>query len=98
MSKKVYFVANIKINNAEEYDKYIAEAGEVFSKYKGTYLVVENSPVLLEGSWNYTRNVIIQFESKDDFDAWYYSDEYQKILKHRLKGAECDTILVDSLG
>lgn len=89
-----YFVANIKIKNEEEYQKYIDRAGEVFSKYNGKYLAVDNNPEKLEGKWNYTRAVIIEFKSKNDFDNWYNSKEYQEILKFRLNGSECDTILI----
>ena len=93
-----YFVAQISIKDEKEYENYIAGADSVFSKYNGKYLAVDNSPQLLEGNWNYTRTVIIEFPNKSDFDAWYSSTEYQSILKHRLKAADCDTILVKGLG
>ncbi len=92
----VYFIANIKITNEAEYQKYIDGVEQVFSKFKGKYLVVDNSPKLLEGEWNYTRNVVIEFPDETEFESWYNSKEYQSILKHRLKGAICDTILVKS--
>ena len=81
----------------EEYQKYINEAEEVFKKYNGRYLAVDNNPELLEGGWDYTRSVIITFNSRNDFEAWYHSPEYQQILKHRLAGAVCDTILAKGL-
>ena len=92
-----YFIAQIRINDNEEYQKYIDKSGEVFKLYKGKYLSVDNNPEIIEGDWNYTRTVLIKFESKDDFKAWYNSDDYQKILKHRLNAADCDTILVKGL-
>jgi uncharacterized protein (DUF1330 family) len=92
-----YFVAQIKINDKEEYSKYLQYVDEVFSRYKGEYLAVDESPAVLEGSWNYTKSVLIKFKSKEDFEAWYYSDDYQNILKHRLKGAKCDSILLEGL-
>jgi uncharacterized protein (DUF1330 family) len=92
-----YFIANIKINNPEEYTHYINDAEEIFNKFNGEYLAVDNHPEVLEGSWEYTRNVLIKFSSRADFDKWYNSDEYQKILRHRLKAASCDTVLVKGL-
>ncbi len=89
-----YFIANIKIQDEKEYQKYIEKADEVFSKYKGEYISVDNNPIVLEGNWDYTRTVLIKFTSKEDFDNWYNSSEYQNILKHRLKAAICDTILI----
>ncbi len=92
-----YFFAQIKIKDDKEYQRYIEKAGDIFKKFKGEYLSVDNAPVIIEGQWNYTRAVLIKFKNKDDFNAWYNSYEYQKILKHRLKAADCDTILVKSL-
>ena len=89
-----YFVANIKIDDHDEYKKYVDEVEEVFSKYNGKYLALDDNPKLLEGVWNYTRSVIIEFNSKADFEKWYNSDDYQRILKSRLKAAKCDTILI----
>jgi uncharacterized protein (DUF1330 family) len=92
-----YFIAQIKINDNYEYQKYIEKSGEIFKKYNGKYLSVDNEPIVLEGQWNYTRTVLIKFKSKIDFENWYKSDDYQKILKYRLKGADCDTILIKGL-
>lgn len=89
-----YFIANIQIRDEEEYRLYLTEAGKIFERYNGQYLAIDDQPEVLEGSWNYTRTVLIRFGSKDDFDQWYESEAYRKILKHRLKGAVCDSILV----
>lgn len=90
-----YFSANIRINNPEEYQKYLHKADEVFSKFNGKYLAVDNSPVLLEGKWDYSKAVLIKFDTRLDFENWYNSDDYQMILKYRLSGASCDTILIE---
>ncbi len=92
-----FFVAQIKINDFDEYKKYVDNSGDVFKKYKGEYLAVDNNPAILEGNWEYSRAVIIKFENSDDFYEWYNSPEYQEILKHRLVAADCDTILVKGL-
>ena len=89
-----YFVANIKINDLTEYQNYINEAERIFSKFNGTYLAVDDTPLILEGKWKYTRMVIIEFMNKSDFESWYNSADYQRILRYRLKAAECDTVLV----
>jgi uncharacterized protein (DUF1330 family) len=92
-----YFIAQIRIKDEYEYQKYIDKAGDIFNKYKGKYLSIDNNPLILEGDWNYTRAVLIKFNSKNDFNDWYNSTDYQRILKHRLNAAHCDTILVQGL-
>ena len=91
---KYYFVANIKINDPDEYQKYLNEADEIFSKYNGKYLALDDSPLVLEGKWDYSRVVIIEFQSKSEFNKWYKSKDYQRILEYRLGAADCDTILI----
>ena len=93
-----YFVAQIKIKDDKEYQKYIDRAGDIFRKHNGKYLSVDNSPMILEGNWDYTRTVLIEFPEYFDFENWYNSKDYQIILKHRLKAADCDTILIKGLG
>ena len=92
-----YFVAQISIADHEEYGKYLENFDEIFSKYNGEYLAINESPVVLEGSWSYTKSVLIKFGSRKEFDDWYYSEDYQRILKYRLNSAKCDTILLEGV-
>ena len=48
---KVYFIAQIQVNNEITYQKYLDSAGEIFKTYKGKYLAVDDSPMCLEGFW-----------------------------------------------
>jgi uncharacterized protein (DUF1330 family) len=92
-----YFVAQIKINDPEEYEKYLERFDDIFSRYKGEYIAIDESPAVLEGHWDYTKSVLIKFNSKEDFKDWYYSEDYQRILKYRLNSSKCDTILLEGL-
>ncbi|PKM52572.1 MAG: DUF1330 domain-containing protein [Firmicutes bacterium HGW-Firmicutes-7] len=92
-----YFVAQIKLEDETKYKKYLDKCDEVFAKFKGRYLSVDNNPEILEGDWTYSRLVLIEFESEKDLKEWYDSDSYQEILKYRLAGAHCDTIMVKGI-
>lgn len=94
MHMSAYFVAQIRIKDKDEYQKYIDGTDEVFSKFNGKYLAVDRNPEVLEGHWTHSRMVIIEFPNESDLKKWYESKEYQNILKHRLAGAECDTLIV----
>jgi uncharacterized protein (DUF1330 family) len=89
-----YFAANIRVHDPEIYQKYLEQSDEIFGKFNGEYLAVDEAPVLLEGKWNYSKSVLIRFQSNEDFEKWYYSDEYQEILKFRLDASESDSILI----
>jgi uncharacterized protein (DUF1330 family) len=89
-----YFAANIRIHNPDHYKKYLEQVDEIFEKFNGEYLAVDEDPLLLEGKWNYSKSVLIRFPSKEDFEKWYYSDDYQEILSYRLASSESDSILI----
>ncbi|HLN56495.1 MAG TPA: DUF1330 domain-containing protein [Bacteroidales bacterium] len=90
-----YFSAQISIHNQEEYDRYLESFDDIFSRHKGTVLAVDESPTVLEGEWKYTKSVLIKFNTREDFEAWYFSRDYQQIIKYRLNAAKCDTILIE---
>ena len=92
-----YFFVQISITDSTEYQRYLDKAAEIFKRYKGEYLVVEDEPLVLEGRWDCGRTVLIRFDSRKDFWDWYYSDDYQEILKYRLDAAECNAILAKGL-
>ena len=91
----IYFMANIRIRDEQDYQRYLDRSDEVFKKYRGSYLAVDSKPEVMEGTWDYSRAVLIRFDTKADFEAWYDSPEYQEILRYRLRSAECDTILIE---
>lgn len=90
-----YFSAQIRIKDPQEYDRYLENFDEIFSRHKGEILAVDESPTVLEGNWKYTKSVLIRFPSREDFEDWYFSEDYQQIIKYRLNAAECDSILIE---
>jgi uncharacterized protein (DUF1330 family) len=90
----VYFVVHIQITNKSVYQKYLKDCDDVFAQYNGTYLAVDENYKNIEGNIDCTRIVIISFDNENDFDSWYKSEDYQRILKYRLLGAKCNSILV----
>ena len=69
----------------------------IFARYGGEMLAVDETPVTLEGQWEHTRTVIIRFESSTDARAWYDSDAYQELAKHRWEGSTADIAIVAGL-
>lgn len=92
-----YFIALIRIIDPIEYKKYLDKAKDVFKKYNGKYIVLDDDPNILEGTWDFTRTVIIEFRNKIDFDNWYNSSEYQEILKFRLNASKSNAVLAKGL-
>jgi uncharacterized protein (DUF1330 family) len=92
-----YVVAQITINDREKYTQYEAGFMDVFSQFGGQILAVDEAPVSVEGQWSHTRTVLLQFENLDDAKAWYYSEEYQALAKHRWEASVADIAFVQGV-
>lgn len=93
----VYLIAQINITNRSEYSKYEAGFTEIFSKYSGTMLSVDESPALLEGNWKCTRTVLIEFPTRQEAMAWYNSSEYKELAIHRFNSSTGNVVIMDGL-
>jgi uncharacterized protein (DUF1330 family) len=89
-----YVVAQITITDRTRYEEYQAGFPEVFAKYRGELLAVDESPRVVEGEWPCTRTVLIKFPDADEAERWYSSPEYQAIAKHRHAGGRTNAVLV----
>jgi len=78
-------------------NKYQNQFNEVFAKFDGKLLSVDEDPLVLAGEWEATRSVLIEFPSKEAAFAWMQSDEYTRISKYRNAGSTLSSILVKSL-
>ena len=93
----VYIIAKFTIHDRSEYDQYESGFAEVFAKFDGKMLSVDEDPMVLSGDWQATRSVIIEFPPKQSALTWMMSDEYQAIAKHRNAGSTSTSILVNGL-
>jgi len=89
-----YFVAQITIRDDSAYQKYLDGFDEVFARFDGEVVAVDDQPAVLEGSWHRTRFVLIRFPSEQKLRLWYESPEYQAIARSRQAASEADVLLV----
>ena len=90
-----YFIAQLLIENEDEYRKYLDGFDIIFENYDGEVISVEENPIILEGDWDYSRLVIIRFSNENEAKRWYNSSEYQSILQHRLNSARGTVLLIN---
>lgn len=94
---RVYAIALLTINDRAEYANYEAGFMDIFSKYQGRLLSVDESPEVLEGDWPHTRTVLIEFPSAEALDDWYRSDEYQALAQHRFNASSGAIVRIQGL-
>ncbi|MEM8861067.1 MAG: DUF1330 domain-containing protein [Chloroflexota bacterium] len=90
----VYIISQITIHDRTTYDEYEAGFMEIFEKYEGTMLSVDENARRLEGEWTATRSVLMSFPSVGAFRAWAGSKEYQAIAKLRHAASVTNSIMV----
>jgi len=85
---KAYALAQVTINDLDGYQQYAtAPHLEIFSKFSGNVLAVDQGADLIEGSWPFNLIVLAEFPTKELAHAWYNSDEYQAIVGFRHSNA-----------
>lgn len=94
----VFIVAQITIRDRARYSEYEAGFMEIFGRYRGRLLAVEENPEVLEGSWPHTRTVLIEFPSREDAISWYHSDEYRTLAQLRHSSSTSDVAMVAGIG
>jgi uncharacterized protein (DUF1330 family) len=90
-----YLIADIVITNPEGYVAYRPMAAESVARHGGRFVARGGEIVALEGDWNPSRVVIIEFPSLDAAKKFYHSDDYQAALKVRLENSTGRVIIVD---
>jgi uncharacterized protein (DUF1330 family) len=89
---KHYFVANYSVTRAEGLPaEYVERVNPMLAGLAGAY----GSGEVLEGSPE-DRVVVIEFDSRDEFDAWYFSDEYQEVLPLRTDNSEGWAVVIEA--
>jgi uncharacterized protein (DUF1330 family) len=93
----VYAIAQLRIHDPAQFDKYVAGFMPVLDQYGGRLLATDGQAGVIEGQWSGDRIVILAFEDRDAFSAWLASAEYQEIVQYRWAAADTTLLLVQGL-
>jgi uncharacterized protein (DUF1330 family) len=93
----VYAIAQLRFTDRAAYDRYQARFIDVFRRYRGTLLAADESPEVVEGSWDREKVVLMSFPDETAFQSWSESADYQQISKDRRAGADTVVLLVKGL-
>jgi len=90
---KGYWIAHLDVTDADAYKTYVEANAEAFAKYGAKFLTRGGPFTALEGH-NRSRNVVLEFESKEQALACYWSDEYQNAKKLRDGACLADIVIM----
>ena len=91
-------VAQIRVDNPEEYQEYLGGFLPIFEKHGGELLATSrNQTVVIEGDWAHPHTVIMRFPSVEAARRWYNDPAYMALAAHRHRSAETNLVLVEGI-
>ena len=88
---------NLSITDHSKLEEYKSNVFPVVQKFGGVYKAIGGQLRKIEGSWNPTYLVMIEFPSFEHANQWYDSEDY-KALKHlRQTAGKYDGVILEGL-
>ena len=97
MSKPAYMIVNTRSSDPERMAEYRRLAQAAVEQHGGRYLVRGAPYVTLEGNWQPTRLVMLEFPSMESAQGFYDSPEYAAARAVRAGVSDFDMLLVEGL-
>ena len=89
-----YLLVDCTVTNPTQYEDYKRLAQIAVSQYGGRYLVRGGETVVLEGSWQPNRVVVLEFPDLQRARAFYDSREYKEARTARAGAAKMNMVAV----
>ena len=93
-----YVLAQIQINNPDEYQNYLAGFMPIFERHGGELLATsKNQTIVVEGGWAYPNTVIMKFPSVDAAQAWCDDPDYKALAEYRHRSSDANLVIVEGI-
>ena len=91
-----FVVAQIQIEDREEYQKYLDGFLPSFARHGGEILATtKNTTEVMEGEWAYPATVILKFPSVQAAHEWHSDPEYVELVVHRHRASKANLVIVE---
>ena len=92
-----YVIVETDITDPERYEQYKAASPAAIAAGGGRFLVRGGELVVLEGDWQPSRLVLLEFEDLAAAKRWYGSEVYQEAKKLREGAARLRLVAVQGV-
>jgi len=93
-----YVIAETEVTDPERYEQYKAASPAAIADGGGRFLVRGGELVVLEGDWQPSRLVVLEFADLAAAKRWYESQAYQETKKLREGAAKLRVVAVQGVG
>ena len=92
-----YVIADVTVTEPTGFEEYRKQVPATVTKYGGRFLARGGKHEKLEGGWQPSRLVIIEFPSLEQAKRWHDSQEYREPKALRQKTAKTNVVLVEGV-
>jgi uncharacterized protein (DUF1330 family) len=92
-----YVIVETDVTDPEQYEQYKAASPAAIAAGGGRFLVRGGVLAVLEGDWQPSRIVILEFDDLEAAKRWYESEAYQEAKKLRAGAASFRAIAVQGV-
>lgn len=91
------FFDNLEVSDPAKLEEYKNRVAPIVEQYGGCYIVLGGRMDVVEGRWQPTFPVIIEFPSLEQAYRWYGSDEYRELKALRLSAVRSNAVFIEGL-
>ncbi len=91
----VYVMFHNTVTDPEKMKAYLDQVMSTAPSEGMRLLAMDDAPETVEGDAPHQRLVLVEFDSKERFRAWYDSPEYTAVRQLRLDGTEGFTLVAE---
>lgn len=92
-----YVIVEVDVTDPERYKQYQAATPASVAAAGGRFLVRGGEFTVLEGDWQPSRLVVVEFDDLATAERWYESESYQAAKKLRDGAAQMRMVAVQGL-
>ncbi len=88
---------NVEVHDPEKLAEYSVKVAPIVARYGGKYRVVGGTSTVHEGQWKPAYPVLIEFDTLEQAEAWYRSDDYAPLKRLRRTAVDNNCVLIEGL-
>jgi uncharacterized protein (DUF1330 family) len=92
-----YVIAEVTVTDPPGFEKYRQMVGPTVARYGGRFVVRGGKTETVEGQWEPTRLIVLEFESAARAKEWWASEEYREANALRQRTARTNAVIVEGV-
>ena len=92
-----YAIIDTEITDKEAYSEFIERVPAVVKSYGGRFVVRGGAVEVVQGDWNPSRLVIIEFDSAEQALNWENSPEFAELRELRNGASNSNVIVIEGV-